>query len=149
MTKHNFKDHLNWLLKSNIAVPRYTLLATAHPSWITTNSDTDCQSQRTPTAYANSQNASSGGEIKTLKVSAPEREFIRPSLPASVLNGQGGDAMARLQSGSRSSNKPRLLSENIPVSLQTPASNTRVPGSSLRDQYTARYERQNEGISEM
>lgn len=73
--------------------------------------------------------------------SARQPEFVRPTLPASVLNTRAGNEMARLQSGPRSSNKPRLLSEHIPVALQTPAyTSIRKPCISLKDQDSSQWE---------
>lgn len=66
--------------------------------------------------------------------------FARPALPASVLKAQSKNEMARLQSGPKSNNKPRMLSERIPLSLQTPvASSVPVPSTSLKDQYNAQW----------
>lgn len=78
--------------------------------------------------------------------SAQQWEFVRPDLPASVLNAQSGYEMARLQSGPKSRNKPRLLSEHIPVALRTPTPiSIRKPGTSLKDQYSAQWDRKSSG----
>jgi len=72
-------------------------------------------------------------------------EFARPLFPASALNALDKDDMARLQSAPKSNNKHRLLSETIPVALQSPTVTSRTPGKSLTDNYSARYDRRTEG----
>ena len=142
MTRHNLNQHLHWFLGSlpiDPPQPAYTPPPTLsveealslpqeveRPGLDTIVEETD-------------SNASS---------SAQQRNFVRPALPASVLNAQSGHEMARLQSGPKSSNKPRLMSEHIPAVLKasTPVS-IRKPGASLKDQYNAQWERKPSGTN--
>ena len=132
MTRHNLNEHLHWLLRTSpIEPPR--------PAYA-------------PPPASSIEDVSSGAEHIILNTifeeadsnvsSSPRRgDFVRPTSSASCLNLRGGHEMARLQSGPRSSNKPRLLSEHIPVALQTPTSSSiRKPGKSLKDQYSAQWE---------
>lgn len=136
MTRHNLNQHLHWLLGSLPIEPPQPAYA--------------------PLATSSVENASSlPQEVEHLELdtiveeadkyvqsSATQPEFVRPTLPASILNTQDGQEMARLQSGPKSSNRPRLLSEHIPVALQTPTpTSIRKPGTSLKDQYNAQWER--------
>lgn len=140
MTRHNLNQHLRWLLGS---------LATEPP-----------RPAYAPLLASSGENALSlPQEVERLGLdsiveetdsyvhsSARQPEFVRPTLPASILNAQGGHEMARLQSGPKLSNKPRLLSEHIPVALQPPTPiSIRKPGTSLRDQYSAQWERKHSG----
>ena len=145
MTKHNLTGHLSWLLKSNNAVLNNDAPAIVQSSQTAGLLDTLALSQSAPGTQGNVAVESDGRAFDVAGFPPTEREFLRPTLPASFLTAQDGVAMARLGLGSTSSNKPCLLSENIPVSLQTPASIARVPGTSLREHYTTRYEHRSEG----
>ena len=139
MTKHNLKQHLHWLLGSLPTEPPQPVYAPPTPS-IGNALSLPPNLER---LGSNSVVWEADGNVGS---SARQPEFVRPTLPASVLNTQAGNDMARLQSGPRSNNKPRLLSEHIPVALQTPASTSiRKPGTSLKDQYIAQWERRPSG----
>ncbi|KAL8758592.1 MAG: hypothetical protein Q9184_003885 [Pyrenodesmia sp. 2 TL-2023] len=73
-------------------------------------------------------------------------EFVRPSLPANALQRRHLEAMGRLQSGPKSSTKPRLLSERLPdlAQIHKQANSTR-PATSLIEQYNAAYGRSDDG----
>lgn len=147
MTRHNIKDHLDWLIKAGSSQPPQPAYAPPS-SGLTSALDPSL-------AYPSSQQqfesisgdlADTWGVTKDVGIFHSRPEFARPLLPASILNAQGSDTMARLQSGTKSSNKPRLLSETIPLSLQTPtASSGRAPGTSLKDRYSAQWERRAPG----
>ena len=142
MTKHNIKGHLNWLIKCGSyqpSQPAYSPSSTGPASVIEQILEEQSTSQRAEPVI---QDGSGIGSLAEDALHPPsEPEFVRPILPASVLNAQGKDEMARLQSGTKSSHKPRLLSETIPLSLQANPVSPRVPGTSLRDRYNAQWER--------
>ena len=139
MTENNLGVHLHWLLKCGSEQPpppAYTsLLVELSPANVTPR---DSCSQASQTVSAESEVPRPGANSEGHQ---PPHIFARPGQPASVLNAQSKDEMARLQSGRRDNNKPRLLSETLPVTLQTPSNPAkRVPGTSLRDQYSAQLE---------
>ena len=139
MTKHNLKVHLHWLIACLPTKPPQPAYGPLPPS---------VEDSLSPLQDIEGSGSDASVEKLDSNVnnSAPQQKFARPSLPASVLNNQPGNEMARLQSGPKSSNKPRLLSEHIPVALQTPAStSSRKPGTSLKDQYSAQWERKPSG----
>ena len=140
MTRHNLNQHLHWLLGSFPTEPRQPAYAPAPTSSVeaalSLPQEVEHLALDTIVEEADS-NANSSERLP---------EFVRPTLPASVLNAQGGHEMARLQSGPKSNNKPRLLSEHIPVALQTSRlTSIRKPGTSLKDQYSAQWERKPSG----
>ena len=135
MTKHNLNQHLRWLLGCLAIEPLQPAYGPPPPlsveNALSLPQDIERFGPETVVEEA-SGNADS---------SARQSEFARPNLPASILNAQAENEMARLQSGPKSSNKPRLLSEHIPVALQTPTSTSiQKPGTSLRDQYSAQWQ---------
>ena len=135
MTKHNLDQHLHWFLGS---LPTEPLQPVYAPPSTPSAEDAQSLSQEFERLGTATIVAEIDGNVDS---SARQPEFLRPTIPASVLNNQGGYEMARLQSGPKSSNKPRLLSEHIPVALQTPTSTSiRRPGTSLKDQYSAKWE---------
>lgn len=143
MTRHNLSQHLNWFLDSQLTEPPQPVYA---PTSAGLGPDGLSQSQTVPNLSLET------GNIQALPSNvnraAEEPEFARPLQPASALNTFSCDAMARLQSGPKSGNKPRLLSENIPVPLRTPLPSTiRKPGTSLKDQYSAQWERKDSGTA--
>lgn len=141
MTKHNLNQHLHWLLGSSSTEPPQPAYARSPPPSVEEALSLP-QGLVGPGSQPNVENLNGNVDI-----SARQPEFVRPTLPASVLNPQAGNDMARLQSGPKSSNKPRLLSEHIPVALQYPVSTTiRKPGTSLKDQYSAQWERRPAGM---
>ena len=140
MTRHNLNLHLHWLLRSLPTQPPQSAYAPPPTSSI---EDTLSLPQEVERLGPGLTVEEADGNVNS---SARQPEFVRPTLPASVLNTQAGHEMARLQSGPKSSNKPRLLSEYIPVALQTPASTSvRKSGASLKDQYSAQWERKPSG----
>lgn len=147
MTKHNLPDHLNWLLESNPAGLLNPPSGQYPPN--VTNLDPGLAATSTPVAGEFiPTNSISSGALNNAAFLATASEFVRPHLPASALNVQEKNAMARLQSGPKSYNKPRLLSETIPPSLQTPKpSPNHAPGTSLQDRYAAQYDRRIAGKS--
>lgn len=135
MTRHNLHQHLHWLLGSLPTEPRQPAYAPVPTSSVENASSLPQEVERLGLDTIVEETDSN------VESSARQPEFVRPSLPASVFNSQGGHEMARLQSGPKSSNKPRLLSEHIPVALQTPTpTSIRKPGTSLKDQYSAQWE---------
>ena len=147
MTKHNIREHLTWLIKYNslqppqpVYVPPSTGLSSAlEPSF-------NVQSPPQDVRRLDSATFDELGLPENVNGPHPAREFVRPVLPASKLKAQNNDAMARLQSGPKSSHKPRLLSESLPLSLQTPSTSSgKVPRTSLKDQYNAQWERKAPG----
>ena len=142
MTRHNLSQHLTWLIGSNPlhpSQPIFTPPSTATPSV----SEPTLEDPPPPLVFADPLSRVSGPQVTSKDVlgQGSQTEFIRPSVPASVLNTYGTETMARLQSGPRSGHKPRLLSESIPTSVQTPSVSVPRPlGQSLREHYTAKWE---------
>ena len=147
MTKHNLREHLTWLIvKGPLQPPQPTFTP---PSTEASNvSETVLEDSSSVVAPTGPESFLTGAQTAVNDVLSedPEPEFARPLLPASVLNSNGVDTMARLQSGPKSSHKPRLLSEPIPLSLQTPsASLARAQGPSLGDNYNAQWGQKRSG----
>ncbi len=142
MTRHNLSQHLTWLIGSNPLHPPQPIFTP--PSTATSSvSEPTLEGPPPPLVFADPSSGVIGPEITSKNVRGQETqtEFTRPSVPASVLNTHGTGTMGRLQSGPRSGHKPRLLSENIPPSVQTPSMPVpRAPGQSLREHYTAKWE---------
>ena len=135
MTKNNLKEHLNWLLSSDVfttptlgptppdtvASPT-TSLAGGEPTHDKSSSAIRAPVSRQPTR----DNAS---------LQSTGSQSLGKSLIASDI-----ESMARLQAGS--STRSKLLSRDIPSQLQTPTPYyDRVTSTSLRDQYNAPYEK--------
>ena len=135
MTRHNLNQHLDWFLGSSLTEP-------PQPAYAPPPTSSFPNPSSLPQEVESLELARIVEEVDN-NVHSPARqpEFVRPTLPASVLNAQEGHDMARLQSGPKSSKKPQLLSERIPVALQssTPIS-VRRPATSLKDQYNAQWE---------
>ena len=143
MTRHNLNQHLQWLLGCQPTDPPQPAYAPLATSSVEDASSIHQEAERlglgTVIEKAN----------KNARRSATQLEFVRPTVTASVLDTQDGQEMARLQSGPKSSNKPRLLSEHIPVALRTPPpTSLRKPGTSLKDQYSAQWERNPSGVDD-
>ena len=147
MTKHNIKDHLDWLIKAGSFHPSQPLYAPPTAEIDSTLvASSDIFSTQEPTGNTCKNSNDNLGILQDVDRPLSQPEFARPSIPASILNARDG-VMARLQSGSKSNHKPRLLSENLPLSLQTPAtSSTKGFGTSLKDRYNARWEQRAAGI---
>lgn len=149
MTRHNLREHLSWLVLSTPSQPQQP--AYAPPSTESANGlEAFLEDASPPLASPDivSYPSPNPRALSDVDESTLPREFARPLLPASVLNARGGDAMARLQSGPKSSHRPRLLSESIPLSLQPPTpSSIRSAGTSLTDRYNAQWEQKPSGTS--
>ena len=140
MTRHNLNQHLHWLLGSSHIEPPQP----AHGPLPTSVADALSPPPEVEHPRLDSIVEKVDGHVNH---SAQQQEFVRPTQPASVLNRQAGNEMARLQSGPKSSNKPRLLSEHIPIALQVPTpTSIRKPGTSLKDQYSAQWDRRPNGM---
>lgn len=138
MTKNNLREHLNWLLHSESAPPAPPSRPAAHLQLTESGSILDNEAGI----------LSSAGPLGLTLRTANDANSVRgtrPQLPLSIA--ESNDAMARLQLPAKSNTKPRLLSENVPLSLQTPQPAHRTSGLSLKDQYKARYDRKTEGGS--
>ena len=135
MTRNNLTEHLSWLLKSVDSDAAYSASTRA------LESVTLCE----PSVGAVSTSSSCESAVLSARVSGEPRlssfdadqELARPNLPASLLRAQSRDDMARLQSGPKSSHKPRLLSESTPAPLHTPTQSIlRRSSNSLIAQYS-------------
>jgi hypothetical protein len=148
MTKHNLREHLSWLIgcgSLHPSQPAYTLSTTGLANALGPLADDQIASQAIERAIEQPHALQKNADI-----SQATPLFARPLLPASVLNAQRKDAMARLQSGPSSNNKPRMLSEAIPSLHHTPnTSSARAPGTSLKDQYNAQWTSRATGKSQV
>lgn len=136
MTRNNLNQHLHWLLGCLPAEP-------PQPPYGSLLSSSVEEASPLPQQFdhfgLHNTLEEAGSDDNS---SARQPELVRSTLSASGHNTQSGHEMARLQSGPKSRNKPRLLSEHIPVALQSPGpTSTRKPGTSLKDQYSAQWER--------
>ena len=132
MTKNNLKNHLDWFLGSKSQVPRHTgELASSAGSPV-------LRGALSITAHTSELKV---GESSNAVLPDQEFEFVRPAIPDRISRNTGFVQMARLQSGPKSTTKPRLLSHTTPTNVQssTPYS-THTSSSSLRDQYSAVFE---------
>lgn len=148
MTRHNLKEHLKWLVIPTPLQPQQLVYAPSSTEFANGLDSSFLEGSAPPLASPDpvSNSTQDPRAIGDVHERAPPEEFVRPSLPASVLNARVGDAMARLQSGPKSTHKPRLLSESIPLSLQPPTpSSTRSTGTSLTDRYNAQWEQRASG----
>ena len=147
MTKHNLKDHLNWLVKSRPRFPRHSTATLEARSEATAFLEI-VPAVQPPADPVNKSAPSTGSSVNCDGRSGlDDTVFIRPSIPASVLKGNAGNAlnMGRLQSGTRSSNKPQLISERLSTTIQSPFPPRRTPGVSLTEKYTAHCSRPSDG----
>lgn len=150
MTRHNLQSHLSWLLNSQHNVPgSATAIPPSASSTIAFGAEPYTLSQFPSQA---AESIDSNGDLNSVsngQCAGKGEEFVRPSLPASALhNTQRLEAMGRLQSGSKSSAKPRLLSQVFPEVVQTPKqSPSSRPSNSLIEQYNAAYNRSDAGNS--
>lgn len=134
MTKNNLTEHLSWLLSS--ASRGSDLSGSIRPFeraelWKSVAGSSSEFSQREVFVPPVS---TSGNPLVTS--SNGTEQFARPNLSASALRALAKDDMAKLQSGPRSSYKPRLLSELAVVSPQTTA-----PHVSHHNSLSAQYSR--------
>ena len=142
MTKHNLKDHLGWLIKSKPTFSScpLTVQVESFPEAASIfEADNTLQHRSaTPTVVPVSSTKGSGDGSPQGETS--DFRFLRPTIPTSFLNGEGRDVMARLKSGPKVDNKPRLLSEQLPTSIQPSLPPVRTPGVSLTETFIARYD---------
>ena len=142
MTSNNLSQHLTWLISSNPLHPPQPIFTP--PSTATSSaSEPTLEGPPPPLLLADPLSGLIGPQVASKDVSGQEAQtqFIRPSVPASVLNTYGTEAMARLQSGPRSGYKPRLLSESkTPFGQTSSVSVPRAPGQSLSEHYAAKWE---------
>ena len=120
MTRHNLQENLIWLIRTPPTFPE------SFPSPTSSSGSPPVLSQpdTTLTTSAQLQGAQHVRHAPSVDSSdainrAVSSEFVRPSIPASALNGRGQDFMARLQPGPKSSHKPRLLSEHATKALKS------------------------------
>ena len=143
MTFHNLSAHLSWLLGTKpfaiLPTPR-SPQGSGTPEWAE-KPDTQSASPVLDQRKSPVDQVVASGHGADLGPRNPE--FARPALPARLVSGGEINSMARLQSGPKSSTKPRLLSQASPCVLNTPTTGGgRASGTSLKDQYSAHY-RQN------
>ncbi|KAL9043406.1 MAG: hypothetical protein Q9214_003409, partial [Letrouitia sp. 1 TL-2023] len=136
MTRNNLQKHLLWLCKGQSTVPSpSTVTPSSENSFTTFGTDASRSSHSQSQTF---DSACINEEIETVgdgpRLQQRGEQFAVPLLPASVLNNSDPEAMARLQSGSKSGKRPRLLSQAAQDDLQTPMARTR---SSLQDHYNA------------
>ena len=144
MTRNNLREHLTWLIGNGPSQPPQ--LEYAPPSTGASSVLEAILEDPSPTLVSIGPVSDSTGIQVVFDNVLGQPEFARPSVPASVLNAHEADAMARLQSGPKSNYKPRLLSERIPLSLQTPSAPlARSPGQSLTDRYNAPWDQKASG----
>ena len=126
MTKNNLRGHLDWFLGSKSHVPLQT--GEFPPS------------VGSPVLGGYTHELEEG-ESSDAVLPNQEFKFLCPAIPDRISRNTDSVHMARLQSGPKSTTKPRLLSHTTPTNVQssTPYS-TRPSGSSLRDQYSAVFE---------
>ena len=149
MTENNLGVHLRWLLNCGSLQPPQPTYAPPPIESSIAPEDAHLLAQTLDDTCADA-------EDEELCSTTNNRSHIRPhdiarvQQSASRINARINDAMAKLQSGPKTSNKPRLLSEILPVTLQTPTPFTsRPPGTSLKDQYSARWNRKTAGKHRM
>ena len=142
MTKNNLKTHLTWLVGSSTFAPpppRPIPLSVESTLPLSSGSEDPLHEEPAPAAYFPPSRQTAGHDVG---VGNPRPEFACPQLPANTPPTEDTETMARLQSGSKSNNKPKLLSQAPLGKLRTPTPNQIRPSSvSLRDQYSAPYER--------
>lgn len=142
MTKNNLREHLDWILGSRPCFPLDNGQL-AHPAF----SQGSPEAQQTAERSSHTPRRDIGVEARNNDTdSRGDFQFLRPAIPSQVKRRADSEDMARLQSGPSSTKKSRLLSQINPVKAQctTPYS-PRLPGSTLRDQYTAAFDEVDRG----
>ena len=135
MTKNNLNEHLSWLLQSasttvdnSTSVRSFGVAELCQPivgSVLLSSKDETFGSSRPTPARPVVTNLGA------------DHTFAKPNLPASALRALEKDDMARLQSGPKSNNKSRLLSETGVAPRQTTTPSASVGQSnSLSSQYS-------------
>ena len=138
MTRHNLREHLTWLLRSENAnsppadlTPLQTNIASSTPTGADDNSPQNTLDHNIVAADVEAENVAEARRLP---------EFVRPSLPARSGNCEAVGDMAKLQTGPRSATKSRLLSQASPTPLETSTLRAKLGNStSLKDQYSAHY----------
>lgn len=141
MTSHNLREHLHWLLVSKPFAPPEGI-PTPHIQSASTQGGAEIL-DTAPVQVSSSTPPEPIGPAESGNAAGPGRnpEFIRPAIPNRSNSSTGLEDMARLQSGPRSTNKPRLLSHASSDPLQLPTPRTaHTARISLTDQYKAAYE---------
>lgn len=139
MTKNNLREHLNWLLSLNSALPaRPASYRNAAQSGTIVETQTDVSSHSIPIDPLLLN-------LSTVEGSGSTPGCFQSPFPPSTAG--SNDAMARLQLPAKAKTKSRLLSENVSSSLQTPQSSKRTPGRSLTNSYNTHYDQRTNGKS--
>lgn len=142
MTKHNLNVHLTWLVGSSTFVPpppgpTLQSLDVALP--FSSGSEDPLNEVHAPVIDLRIAGRSIGHDVgnpRPLSASAINQ------LPANTSTGEASENMARLQSGPKVNNRSKLLSQGSLQVFRTPKQNLSRPwSSSLRDQYSAPYEK--------
>lgn len=140
MTKNNLNAHLSWLVGSSPFVPPIpgpTPLSVESVLPFSSGSEDPLHGE--PTPVANHPVNRIGHDVVVadlLSASANRQHPANTQIPNDIRN------MARLQSGPKSDKKPKLMSQGPLEALRTPRTNHNRPlSSSLRDQYSAPYEK--------
>ena len=151
MTRHNLKNHLEWLLGSRKNIPSSPAIAPSKSSDETT--------ERTEPLIA-SQTQSQIVEQKGIDgdlapeyngpSSTDEQDFAKPSIPAiPAIPHQPDEVMARLQLGPRPRNETRPLRQAQVEPRPTSKTISKYRAStSLADQYNAAYNRENTPVGQ-
>ena len=139
MTKNNLTEHLTWLIRSrNFVPPTHIPIPPSTEPDLSFSSGSEDPLHGQPEA---TNGAPPNNQIAIDDVGHPLSQLARSQNLSTSLSFHSTNLMARLQSGPRSSKMSKLLSQALPGQLQTPKSqSSRVPSTSLRDQYSAPYE---------
>ena len=144
MTKNNLQEHLGWILGSRACFPienghfappasSQSLLETLSAARRNTHSAPK------PGIEVDGRNNENGAGC--------DFQFLQPAIPSQAKRRADSEDMARLQSGPNSSRKSRLLSQTTPDNVHCPTPySSRLPGSTLRDQYSAAFDGADQGI---
>jgi len=140
MTKNNLNAHLSWFVGSSPFVPPRsgsTPLSVEPVLPYSSGSEDPLHGEPTPVASHPVNRFGHDVDVADLlSASAIRQHPANTQVPNHTRN------MARLQSGPKSDNKPKLMSQGPIEALRTPRSHHNRPlSSSLRDQYSARYEK--------
>ncbi len=140
MTKNNLNAHLSWLVGSSPFVPPTpgpTPLSVESALPFSSGSEDPLHGEPTPVASHPVNRIGHDVVVADLLSASANRQHpANTQIPNNIRN------MARLQSGPKSDKKPKLMSQGPLEALRTPRTNHNRPlSSSLRDQYSAPYEK--------
>jgi len=140
MTKNNLNAHLSWLVGSSPFVPPTpgpTPLSVESVLSFSSGSEDPLHGEPTPVASHPVNRIGHDVVVADLLSASANRQHpANTQIPKDITN------MARLQSGPKSDKKPKLMSQGPLEALRTPRTNHNRPlSSSLRDQYSAPYEK--------